>query len=157
MAPNLCVDCGETLIPGRLHTAAECRDACKARLAELISERDALRAALLTTSKLHRRAQRLEGIEARMARLRLTHARDLGRILNRAHLTEHLWHGRYCDAVEQVRAAGVDDKLYGHDNYRTGYLDELIRRLIAERDAFRKALNEAQARILKLESGKASA
>lgn len=151
MDPNLCTDCGETLIPGRLHTAAECRDHCKAQIRELQSERDALREAALNTSNLHRRAQRLEGVEARMASLRLSHARELGQILNRAHFTEHLWHRRYVEAVDQIRSAGVDDKLQGQDNYRTGNLDEMIRRLVVERDAFRKALNTAQAKILNLE------
>ena len=111
---------------------AERAVALEEQVKALTAERDGLREALVTSSKYHRRAQRLEGIEARMASLRLSHARELGRILHRAYSTEQLWYRRYADVAEQIRQAGIDDRLPGQDNYRTGSVEELLRRTFAE-------------------------
>lgn len=91
-------------------------------------------------TELHRRAQRLEGIEAHMETLREKHRKELGDIFNRARFTGDLWFSRYREAVEVLRAAKVSDRIDGHDNYRTGNLIELIRRIIAERDDARELL-----------------
>lgn len=91
-------------------------------------------------ASMHRRAQRLEGIEAHMETLREKHRKALGDIFNRARRTEDLWFSRYREAVEVIRTAKVDDRIHGHDNHRTGSLIELLRRLIAERDDARDLL-----------------
>lgn len=89
---------------------------------------------------MHRRAQKLEGIEVHMETLREKHRKALGDIFNRARRTEDLWFSRYREAVEVIRTAKVDDRIQGHDNHRTGSLIELLRRLIAERDDARDLL-----------------
>ena len=86
------------------------------------------------STAMHRRAQRLEGIESRMATLRESHARELGKIMHRAQFESELWWSRYRSAVQQIVEAGVDDRIEGQDNYRTGNLSELILRLVKERD-----------------------
>ena len=95
------------------------------------------------STAMHRRAQRLEGIESRMATLRESHARELGRIMHRAQFESELWWSRYRSAVQQILEAGVDDRIEGQDNYRTGNLSELILRLVKQRDDARGEAKKA--------------
>lgn len=85
-------------------------------------------------TSMHRRAQALEGIEARMRRLRLTHAKQMADRMVEADQTKRMWQRHYRDGVQQIIDAGVDDRIDGDDFRRTGYLSEMIRRLVAERD-----------------------
>mgnify|MGYP006274388399 CR=1 FL=1 len=94
----------------------------------------------MEVTKMHRRAQRLEGIERHMERVREGHARELGRVLHRAEADSKLWYRRYVEAVDQLREAGVNDRHYGHHNHRIGSLRELIRRLVEERDLVKAEL-----------------
>lgn len=89
---------------------------------------------------MHRRAQALEGAEARMRRLRLTHAEQMAARMVEAEEIKKMWHARYRDGVRQIVDAGVDDRIQGDDFRRTGYLSEMIRRLVAQRDEARAHL-----------------
>lgn len=109
----------------------------------LAFERDQAR---FRVNDMHRRAQRLEGIEAHMASLRESHKRENGVAIHEARRVKALWHERYRAGVEQIRASGTSDALEGKPaNYREGNLDKMIERLIAERDAARAERDAARA------------
>lgn len=83
-------------------------------------------------TEMHRRAQKREGIEATLARLRRTHAKEMADRLNEAHNIEGLWHKLYREGVDMLREGGIDDRIDGRENYRTGNLKEMIRRALDE-------------------------
>lgn len=128
------------------------RDAALATAREAREERDA---ATARASALHRRAQRLEGIELVAAKhekhvlsLRQGHERDVARRVSYQRNRVRFFLARYRAAVEQIRASGTPDHAEGDPcgKCREGRLDVMIGRLVAERDALKAALSEAIAR-----------
>jgi hypothetical protein len=84
-----------------------------------------------STQKAHRRAQALEGADKRLASARDGYRREVARIRASSDEKGRFWNDLYKQAVAQIEALGVDSRIDGQDNYRTGYLDEMIRRLQA--------------------------
>jgi hypothetical protein len=92
--------------------------------------------------EMHRRAQRLEGIEAHMDTLRASHLREVAQLRLSGWETKQFWKKRYAAATEQIRAAGIDATItIDGRTMRCGYLDVMIERLIA---AWQKSQAEAE-------------
>lgn len=110
----VCRHCGEGL--DLLRILSE-KSALKDRVRDLEADRDSLRKALLHASEMHRRAQRLEGIEAHMETLRESHRRELGLIMQRAQNDGNLWWSRY-RALRGPRAGALINGTSGRGRNR---------------------------------------
>lgn len=126
-----------------LRARAEAKDAN----AFLRAENERLHAKV---TEMHRRAQRLEGIEEKLAtrkmqieEVRATAERERDRRVRRAFFIARFRQRLYREAAAMIVAAGVSDHVDGHDGeprWHQGRLDVLIPRLVAQRD-------EARARV----------
>jgi hypothetical protein len=127
-----------------LHIAGKRADEAERRESTV---RAALEAEKKRSAEMHRRAQVSEGAAERVARLHESFAKDLRYYINRGHSMRAHWRGLYRAAVDQLIAAGAPDH---HDDptslcRKTGMLDVLITRLVAERDESRAAAAAASA------------
>lgn len=93
-----------------------------------------------TNRELHRRLQRLEGMEQHLAKVHAGYKRNEDRIRNNAARKIVYCRKQIRAAVDQIVAAGVSNLDYdrpdqpGQPRFRVGRLDVLIARLIAQRD-----------------------
>lgn len=125
-----------------LETARAERDAARTERDVALTERDAART---QAADMHRRAQRLEGIELHMVTLRAGYESALAGARHCTRIFKAVMRKRYHDAVAQIVAAGVDDRLDDAPTARSGNLTTMIERLIAERDVARRAYEQAHA------------
>ena len=84
--------------------------------------------------EIHRRAQASEGAVLRYEKILESNERLVKAVRHEASHKYEFWKKLYDDAVDQLIKAGVDDKIDGDPLHRTGHLDELIRRIIKQRD-----------------------
>jgi hypothetical protein len=95
--------------------------------------------AIERSKEMHRRAQKLEGIEQHIPTIHAGYRREVKHVRHNAARTILLWKQRYRAAVKQLIDAGVPKHVKGHEEdprYIEGRLDIMIDRLIAQRDAF---------------------
>lgn len=104
-----------------------------------------LKASRKANELLHRRAQRLEGVEEHMAKVHAGYQREVKNVRRNAARKIVLWKGRYRDAVKQIVASGTSDAhelTVNYPNIREGRLNVMVERLIAERNEARKERDE---------------
>lgn len=141
---SACPGCGYTYLTGPSGAPPHNSEACAAaqRAATQRAATDATIADL--RRQLRRVEQERDSLATNLARLRATIAAEPARVQERRsrHQFANTWRCRYRAGVEQIKAAGVSDDLReGDAGYRpdrpmrTGYLDVMIARLVAERDA----------------------
>jgi hypothetical protein len=133
-----CKGCGTRvhLITGQ-HADPDCVEVCLDCFLRAAPYREKLVA-------MHRRAQRLEGIEQRFETVKenmIGWANTLGSL---ERVKTRFWRALYRSAVNQLRAAGV------REGEHTGILTELIARLVAERDEARAERETLRLQVLNL-------
>jgi hypothetical protein len=88
---------------------------------------------------LHRRVQRLEGIDEHVKKMREGYGRNEKHIRNNAARKIVFWKRLYREGVDQIRASGTSDAMPGEPaHFREGRLNKMIERLVAEREDARR-------------------